>query len=453
MNFKSLNIIEPILRALENKGYISPTPIQEKTIPLLLGDRDVIGIAQTGTGKTAAFVVPILQKLYNKYGCARSKIPRALILAPTRELAAQIEESFIAYGKFLGFRYTSVYGGVSIGSQMKLLERGIDVLIATPGRLMDLMNQKKVNLRGVEFLVLDEADRMLDMGFLNDVKKIISVLPVERQSLFFSATMSKTISDLAMDFLKDPARVEITPQSTPVDKIDQCVFFVDQEDKNKLLMDLIKKDIGRTLIFVGMKHKADKVVEVLARGGIRAEAIHGNKSQIQRTRALDNFKSGKSMVLVATDIAARGIDVKKISHVINYDLPNEPENYIHRIGRTARAGKEGIAYSFCSASDRNFLNQIERITKKRTPVADHRYHSVKAKSAEGADARPAPRIQRGERGRSSRAGGSRGSGFSKGGRVRFGSSRVRMGRTAGLIPGFNGRSRGGRSGGRVRRRS
>jgi ATP-dependent RNA helicase RhlE len=410
MNFNELNIIEPILRALDSKGYKTPSPIQEQTIPLLLEGKDVIGIAQTGTGKTAAFVVPILQKLQEKTHGLRGKNPKALILAPTRELAAQISESFNDYGKFLGLKHLAVYGGVGIGPQIKVLSHGIDILIATPGRLMDLMNQRKVDLKDVEFFVLDEADRMLDMGFLRDIKKIASALSTERQSLFFSATMSKTISDLTVDFLKNPVRVDIAPECIAVDKIEQCVFFIDQLNKNELLLDLIKQqNLNKTLVFVSMKYRADKVVRVLDQAGISADAIHGNKSQFQRTRALNNFKTGRASVLVATDIAARGIDIKDIGHVINYDLPNEPENYVHRIGRTARAGKDGTAYSFCAAEDRNFLNQIERLVKKKIEHADHKYHSLAAKNAEGKDAKPAPRKQRGE-GRPRGRGGSDGRG-------------------------------------------
>ena len=397
MEFKELNIIEPILRILKEKGYLEPTPIQGKTIPLLLENKDVIGIAQTGTGKTAAFAIPILQKLHERP--MKTSTPRALILAPTRELAAQISESFKIYGKYLDFKRLEVYGGVGIVPQIKSLQRGVDILIATPGRLIDLMNQGKMDFRKIEFLVFDEADRMLDMGFMKDVKKIASSLPAEKQSLFFSATMSKKISDLTRDFLKDPARVEITPESTPVDRIEQCVFFVDQDRKNELLLDLIEQQkMNCVLVFVGMKHKADKISRILRDNRISADAIHGNKSQFQRTRALNDFKTKKIRVLVATDIAARGIDINNISHVINYDLPNEPENYVHRIGRTARAGSDGTAYSFCAAGDRNFLNQIERITKVKIDHADHKYHSTDAKDAQGADARPKPRGARPARG-------------------------------------------------------
>lgn len=438
MEFETLKIIEPILKALRKEGYVGPTPIQEKTIPLLLDNKDVIGIAQTGTGKTAAFVVPILQKLHEKP--KKTTAPRALILAPTRELAAQISDSFKTYGAFLKLKHLAVYGGVGIVPQIKELQRGVDILIATPGRLIDLMNQGKVDITKVEFFALDEADRMLDMGFLKDVDKIASTIPTERQSLFFSATMSNKIAELTRRFLKDPVKMEITPESTPVDKIEQCVFFIDQENKTELLLDLIKQqNMNSVLVFVGMKYRADKIVDILSRNGISADAIHGNKSQYQRTRALNNFKARKTRVLVATDIAARGIDIENISHVINYDLPNEPENYVHRIGRTARAGTEGTAYSFCEAEDRNYLNQIEKITKRKIEQADHKYHSVKAKSAEGAQAKPKPRRGRGGspgRGRSPSRGGP-----SRGGPRRGSPSR------GGRSGGSRGGSSGSRSGG------
>lgn len=395
MEFKSLKIIEPILKALEKEGYLEPTPIQEKTIPLLLKDKDVIGIAQTGTGKTAAFVVPILQKIHERKTRNNSTNPKALVLAPTRELAMQISESFKTYGKYLHLKHTAVYGGVGLTPQIKELQHGTDILIATPGRLLDLMHQRKVNLKQIEFLVLDEADRMLDMGFLRDIKKIISELPREKQSLFFSATMPNEITELTRQFLKNPIRIEVTPQSTPVEKVKQCIFFIDSENKIELLLDLIKQEkIECSLVFVKTKHKADKVARTLSQNHIRTDAIHGNKSQAQRTQALNDFKTGKIKILVATDIAARGIDVENISHVINFDLPNEPENYIHRIGRTARAGNDGTAYSFCSSEERDFLNQIERITKTKTEYAEHKYHSTKAKNATGKNAKPKPRQQR-----------------------------------------------------------
>ena len=454
MKFDELNIIEPILQALKKKGYVTPSPIQEQTIPLLLEGKDVIGIAQTGTGKTAAFVVPVLQKLHEMTDGPRGKNPKALVLAPTRELAAQISESFNDYGKFLNLKHLAVYGGVGIGPQIRALSHGVDILIATPGRLMDLMNQGKVSLRDVEFFVLDEADRMLDMGFVRDIKKIASSLSVDRQNLFFSATMSNAVEKLALDFLKNPVRIDITPECVAVDKIEQCVFFIDQKNKLELLIDLIKQqDMNKVLVFVGMKYRADKIVRALDQAGVKSEAIHGNKSQYQRDRALNNFKSGKAKVLVATDIAARGIDVKNIGHVINFDLPNEPENYVHRIGRTARAGKDGVAYSFCAAEDRNFLNQIERTIKKKIEHVDHKYHSLVAKNATGANARPAPRRSGGRRtGDGGRGGGRpRGRGGSDGrGNVRSsarGNARGNGGhRSGGRRTGDGGRG-GSRSGG------
>ncbi|NPE26672.1 DEAD/DEAH box helicase [Methanococcoides sp. SA1] len=429
MKFESLGIVEPILRALNEVGYVDPTPIQAKTIPLLLDGKDVVGIAQTGTGKTAAFGIPVLQKL-----AGRGKNPKALVLAPTRELAAQIVEELKMFGKFLNFNYLAVYGGVKIGSQIKALQRGVDVLIATPGRLIDLMNQGKVSLRDVEFLVLDEADRMLDMGFARDVGKIVKAVPENKQTLFFSATMSKEILELTDKFLKNSVKVEITPQSTPVDKIEQCVFFVDRKNKEELLLDLIvQQKMERVLVFVGMKHKANKVAMILNKNGVGAAAIHGNKSQFQREKALSEFKCGAVKVLVATDIAARGIDVDKISHVVNYDLPNEPENYVHRIGRTARAGTDGTAYSFCAAEDRNYLNQIERVIKRKVERAGHKWYSVTAKNAVGLDAKPKPRRQGVGRGRGRdrrKAGGGRGKAVRPRGRKKvLGSRRVAMGRT------------------------
>jgi len=445
MEFETLGIAEPILKALREAGYVEATPIQEKTIPLLLDGKDVVGIAQTGTGKTAAFGIPILQKLSEKSFKVRG--PRALVLAPTRELAAQIVEEFKIFGKFLSprddpagpnFNYLAVYGGVGIVPQIKALQRGVDVLVATPGRLVDLMGQGQVDLRSVEFLVLDEADRMLDMGFARDVGKVVKSVPENKQTLFFSATMSKEILELTDKFLRNPVKVEITPESTPVDKIEQCVFFVDRNNKEELLVSLIRDGkMDRVLVFASMKHKANKVAMILNKHGIDAAAIHGNKSQFQREKALKEFKCGAVSVLVATDIAARGIDVSGISHVINYDLPNEPENYVHRIGRTARAGAEGIAYSFCEAGDRNFLNQIERIIKRRIDVASHKWHSLAAKNAIGVEAKPSARKQgvgRGVGRDKKKSGGGRGRGRqgdrSKvvGGRT-SGSRRVAMGRT------------------------
>jgi ATP-dependent RNA helicase RhlE len=396
MSFENLKIKKPLQRALENEGYTTPTPIQAQAIPHLLENRDLIGIAQTGTGKTAAFVLPILQKLSEVHKPSKPGMPRVLVLAPTRELAAQIGDSFSTYGKFIRFRHTVVFGGVGQGPQVKALSHGVDVLIATPGRLLDLLDQGYVKLNGVEFFVLDEADRMLDMGFIKDVYKIVSLLPVKRQSLFFSATMSPQISELARKLLTSPVHVEVSPQATTVEKIDQFVFFVDQENKDNLLLGLLQHNhLKCVLVFTRTKHRANKVALMLNKNKIEADAIHGNKSQNQRTKAMEDFKSGNVRVLVATDIAARGIDIEDISHVINYDLPNEPENYVHRIGRTARAGADGIAYSFCAADERDYLHSIEKLTRQDIEIAEHHYHSEKAKNATGDAAKPAPRKQRG----------------------------------------------------------
>jgi ATP-dependent RNA helicase RhlE len=391
MSFKNLNLIEPLERAIAKQGYTEPTPIQSKAIPDLLKGRDLIGIAQTGTGKTAAFVLPILQRMTEKNSCAL----RTLVLTPTRELAAQIGESFSAYGEFLNFEHTVIFGGVGQGPQVKALSRGVDIVIATPGRLLDLMNQGRINLKDIEFFVLDEADRMLDMGFIYDIKKIISRLPQRRQSLFFSATMSREINDLAEKLLRNPVHVEVITQATPVDSVKQCVFFVDSPAKEKLLLDLLKQEhLTRVLVFTRTKHHANKIAAFLSHNHIPVDAIHGNKSQNARTLALRDFKSGKIRVLVATDIAARGIDIDCISHVINFELPNEPESYVHRIGRTARAGAEGTAYSFCAADEKGYLNDIERLIRQKIEVMPHAYHSEHAKNAVGAAARPMSRQQR-----------------------------------------------------------
>lgn len=385
MTFKDLNLIEPIQRALTKEGYTIPTPIQSQAIPPLLDGKDLVGIAQTGTGKTAAFVVPILQRM------SLNRKPnsgiRVLVLAPTRELAAQIDQSFSVYGQFLGFRHTVIFGGVTQFPQVKALSRGVDILIATPGRLLDLMNQGYIKLKTVEFFVLDEADRMLDMGFINDVRKVTLALPQQRQSLFFSATWSGKIAELASRLLTNPFKVEITPQATTVEKVEQRVFFVNQDDKDKLLLDLLKQEhLKCVLVFTRTKNRANKVARMLERNHIAADAIHGNKSQTQRTKALQNFKSGQLRVLVATDIAARGIDIEQISHVINFDLPNEPESYVHRIGRTARAGADGTAYSFCAADERNFLRDIEKLTRMNILAIVHKFHSEQAKNSFGAAA-------------------------------------------------------------------
>lgn len=392
MTFQQLNLIEPLLKALAQQGYTTPTPIQKKSIPDLLAGKDLMGIAQTGTGKTAAFVLPILQRMTEKY----PRVLRVLVLAPTRELAAQIGESFATYGQNLRFKHTVIFGGVGQAPQVNALSRGVDIVVATPGRLLDLMNQGKVSLKDIEFFVLDEADRMLDMGFIHDIKKIIAKLPHKRQSLFFSATMPPQVSQLAHQLLKNPVRVEVAPQSTTVELVKQCVFFVDSSSKEKLLLELLlQKHLTRVLVFTRTKHRANKVADYLNDHNINAAAIHGNKSQGARTQALQSFRSGRTKVLIATDIAARGIDIDDISHVINFELPNEPESYVHRIGRTARAGAKGTAYSFCAADERNFLRDIERLIRLKIEVMPHTYHSDMAQNASGASARPPPKNFRG----------------------------------------------------------
>lgn len=378
MSFEKLNIIEPILRALKNEGYTRPTPIQEQAIPVLLERRDLHGCAQTGTGKTAAFAIPILQLLHQdelyKKGPAGIK---SLILTPTRELAIQIGESFAAYGRHLRVRHTVIYGGVSQKSQTDALRSGVDILIATPGRLLDLMDQRYVHLQHIKMFVLDEADRMLDMGFIHDVKKIIARLPQKRQTLFFSATLPAEISSLAKTILTNPVKVEVTPVSSTANTVKQEMYFVEKTNKRSLLLHLLKdQSIETALIFTRTKHGADRVAKDLNRAGVHAEAIHGNKSQNARQRALSNFKNRQTRVLVATDIAARGIDIDDLSHVINYELPNVPETYVHRIGRTGRAGATGIALSFCDAEEREFLRDIHKLIARTIPVIDdHPYHA------------------------------------------------------------------------------
>jgi len=381
VTFAALALCEPLQRALSEKNYTHPSPIQAGAIPHLLQGRDLLGIAQTGTGKTAAFALPILQKLAEHPTRPQPKRPRALILAPTRELAAQIGQSFQHYGRHLRLAHTVIFGGVGQHPQVQALARGVDILIATPGRLKDLQQQKHVFLDKVEIFVLDEADRMLDMGFVVDVKRIIATLPPKRQSLLFSATMPPAVEEIAASLVQNPARVEVTPISTTAERIEQHVAFVDRGDKIKLLVHLIgQHPEGLVLAFVRMKHMANKLVEQLAKHEIRAEAIHGNKSQGARQRALENFRSGRSRVLIATDIAARGIDVKGISLVVNYDLPEEPESYVHRIGRTARAGRDGMAVAFCDDSERNLLRQVERLIRRPIPVLKgHPYEASEPK--------------------------------------------------------------------------
>ncbi|MCP2044788.1 DEAD/DEAH box helicase [Pontibacter sp. HSC-36F09] len=372
MTFSELNLIDPILKALQAEGYTQPTPIQEQAIPHLLAGRDVLGCAQTGTGKTAAFAIPVLQMLHNQKNRASNTI-KTLILTPTRELAIQINESFASYGKNTGVRHTVIFGGVSQHAQVQTIKRGVDVLIATPGRLLDLIGQGFISLKHVEFFVLDEADRMLDMGFIHDIKRIIPMLPKQRQSLFFSATMPPVIQALADTILINPVKVEVTPVSSTAEKVGQAVYFVEKNDKRDLLRHLLSdQDIERVLVFTRTKHGADRVAKDLNKANIQAEAIHGNKSQNARQRALSNFKDGSTRVLVATDIAARGIDVEELSHVINYELPNEPETYVHRIGRTGRAGNAGIALSFCDEEERYYLHDIQKLIKKQIKVdANH----------------------------------------------------------------------------------
>ena len=375
MHFESLNIIEPILRSLKEEGYTIPTPIQTEAIPVVLKGIDLIGCAQTGTGKTAAFAVPILQLLNNSKVFERKRRIRSLVVTPTRELAIQIEESFKTYGKYTGLTCTVVFGGVNQNPQTGSLRNGVDILIATPGRLLDLMNQGYISLKDVEIFVLDEADRMLDMGFIHDVRRIISALPQKRQSLFFSATMPPEIVRLAGSIVYKPVKVEVTPSASTVDIVNQYVYFIDKGNKNAMLIELLKdKMIKTALVFTRTKFGADKVVKVLQRKNISAEAIHGNKAQNVRQRALSNFKAQKTRVLVATDIAARGIDVDDLEYVINYEIPNISETYVHRIGRTGRAGANGTAISFCDAEEKAYLNDIEKlITKKIQVVEDHPY--------------------------------------------------------------------------------
>ncbi len=376
MLFKDLHLIEPILRALQTEGYTQPTPIQEQAIPHVLQQRDLLGCAQTGTGKTAAFAIPMLQLLAeNLVNGKPTKAPKALILTPTRELAIQIEESFAAYGRHIPLKRAVIFGGVNQHSQVMTLQKGIDILIATPGRLLDLMNQGYVDLRSIRIFVLDEADRMLDMGFVNDVKKVIAKLPVQRQTLFFSATMPAEIKGLADSILTNPAKVEVTPVSSTADTIDQSIFFVDKKNKSALLTFLLKdKAIKSALVFTRTKHGADKVVKILNAATIKSAAIHGNKSQNARQAALQNFKNGDIRVLVATDIAARGIDVDDLTHVFNFELPEVPETYVHRIGRTGRAGNSGISFSFCDTEEKLLLRDIQKLIGKQIPVrVDHPY--------------------------------------------------------------------------------
>jgi ATP-dependent RNA helicase RhlE len=388
MTFNDLNIIEPITKALSKKGYTLPTPIQQKAIPHLLEGKDVFGCAQTGTGKTAAFAIPILQLLFNSRSFrARNSGIKALILAPTRELALQIDENIATYNANLGLKHAVIFGGVSQENQVRALKNGIDILTATPGRLLDLMSQGFVKLDAIEFFVLDEADRMLDMGFINDIRKIIAKLPSKRQTMFFTATVPDEIRDLANSLLHHPVPVNAAPVSTAAASVKQSVYYVEKTDKRELLKHLLKEeDIDHVLVFTRTKRGADGVAKDLNRSGIRAEAIHGDKSQGARQRALSGFKSRTIRVLVATDIAARGIDVDKLSHVINYELPEQAETYVHRIGRTGRAGADGIALSFCTTEEREYLKDINKLLKNNIAIVnDHPYRSAGVVTGEPAE--------------------------------------------------------------------
>ncbi len=368
-SFDDLGLSPPLLRALADEGYTTPTPIQAKAVPHVLAGRDLFGCAQTGTGKTAAFALPLIERMRASGRKAESRRCRTLVLAPTRELAAQIHESFVAYGRHASIRAAVIYGGVGQQQQARAMMHGVDVLVATPGRLLDLVSQRLVDIRSVEFLVLDEADRMLDMGFIHDMRKIVAMLPVKRQTLFFSATLPAEVRDLAASMLRNPLEVKTAPQSSPADTVSQSVFFVPKKEKKALLVKLIREEAtGRVIVFARTKHGADKLHRDLEKAGIGAAAIHGNKSQAQRERALAAFKSPRPPVLVATDIAARGIDVDDVAHVINYELPHEPETYVHRIGRTGRAGQTGAAVSFCDAEERARLTAIERLLKRSIPA-------------------------------------------------------------------------------------
>lgn len=374
--FADIGLNKPILRAIAENGYEEMTPIQIQAIPDVLKGKDLIAVAQTGTGKTAAFSLPIIQKLLKGEGQREKRTTRALIISPTRELAIQISDNIRGYSKYLHLRSTVVFGGVSDKPQIKTMQEGVDILVATPGRLLDLMNQKHILLNKVEYLVLDEADRMLDMGFIRDIQKIIERLPKQRQTLLFSATMPKTVEKLALSILRDPTRIEVAPTATTAERVQQHVLMVPKSRKRDLLAHVLKNEaIKRVLIFTRTKHGANKVSDFLDKRGIRSRAIHGNKSQNARQNALNDFRSGEIRALVATDVAARGIDVEGVTHVINFELPNEPESYVHRIGRTARAGAEGVSLSFCDHEERGYLRDIEKTIRQQVPMMeDHPYH-------------------------------------------------------------------------------
>lgn len=377
MIFKDLNVIEPVLKAISEAGYEKPTEIQENSIPVVLKGRDILGCAQTGTGKTAAFAIPIIQNIVTAKGNSKERSIKALIVAPTRELAIQIEENFTIYAKYLDIKNTVIFGGVNQTSQVRKINAGVDVLVATPGRLLDLVNQRHIDLSNVKYFVLDEADRMLDMGMIHDVKKIISKLPKERQNLLFSATMPKEVTKLVNSILKNPVKVEVQPVSSTAEIISQGVYFVPKKNKKSLLIHLLKDEsIKSVIVFSRTKHGANKIAKDLEKAGIQSAAIHGNKSQNQRQLALNNFKEGNIRVLVATDIAARGIDIDELSHVINYDLPDVAETYVHRIGRTGRAGASGVAITFCDEEEKAMFRSIEKIIGKSIPVLEEEYEII-----------------------------------------------------------------------------
>lgn len=422
MTFKELGIVDPILKALDAQGYTHPTPIQEQSIPILLKGKDLLGCAQTGTGKTAAFGIPIIQHLYNwnTEEKGRRKI-KALIVTPTRELAIQISENFTAYGKHANVRNTVIFGGVKQGSQVNSLKAGVDVLVATPGRLLDLIQQGYITLSNIEYFVLDEADQMLDMGFIHDIKKIIAKLPSKRQSLFFSATMPPNIVELSTKILGSYEKVSVQPEQATAEKVEQAVYFVPKKSKIKLLVQILNQTRAEsTLIFARTKHGSDKVVKLLEKAGIKAAAIHGNKSQNQRQKALGSFKDGHLKVLIATDIAARGIDVSKLELVINYELPNVPETYVHRIGRTGRAKESGTALSFCDMEERPYLKDIQKLINQKIPVIDD--HEFAAEADDEVVIPKAQRQQRPPRNKNS-GGGHGGRGQSGGNKRNSGSKR------------------------------
>jgi ATP-dependent RNA helicase RhlE len=393
VSFSQLGLIPALERAVAGEGYVEPTPIQARAIPHVLAGRDLLGLAQTGTGKTAAFALPILQRLAASPPAGKSRPIRCLVLTPTRELAAQIQDSFATYGKHLTLRSFVIFGGVGMDAQRQALRSGMDVLVATPGRLLDLAGQGLVELKGLEVFVLDEADRMLDMGFIHDVRKVIRMLPRVRQTLFFSATMPREAQELADQLLKNPETIAVAPPSTTVERVDQEAFFVEKADKRALLVDVLRDTaMRRVLVFSRTKHGANRIAEHLIKAGIGAEAIHGNKSQNARERALAGFKSGRTRVLVATDIAARGIDIDDVTHVVNFDVPEVPETYVHRIGRTARAGATGMALSFCETEERGDWRNIEKLTRQEIPIVEgHPYESRVPLTPAQRAAAPAPR--------------------------------------------------------------